>query len=66
MNIVRRGASRRSDHQVAADFPEPSAAHDVDVRTINYHLKKVFSESELEEVAVIRNFRRDVAQHAAS
>lgn len=31
--------------------------YDVDVRTINYHLKKVFDDSELEEEAVIRNFR---------
>ncbi len=31
--------------------------YDIDVRTINYHLKKVFSDSELEAVAVIRNFR---------
>lgn len=31
--------------------------YDVDVRTINYHLKKVFSDSELEAEAVIRNFR---------
>ncbi len=31
--------------------------YDVDVRTINYHLKKVFSDSELQEEAVIRNFR---------
>ena len=31
--------------------------YDVDVRTINYHLKKIFSDSELEENAVIRNFR---------
>ena len=31
--------------------------YDVDVRTINYHLKKVFSDSELEEDSVIRNFR---------
>lgn len=31
--------------------------YDVDVRTINYHLKKVFSDSELQEVSVIRNFR---------
>ncbi|MDO9181854.1 MAG: virulence RhuM family protein [Bacteriovorax sp.] len=28
--------------------------YDVDVRTINYHLKKVFSDSELEENSVIR------------
>jgi len=31
--------------------------YDVDVRTINYHLKKVFSDSELAEASVIRNFR---------
>lgn len=31
--------------------------YDVDVRTVNYHLKKIFADSELEEVSVIRNFR---------
>lgn len=31
--------------------------YDVDVRTVNYHLKKVFSNSELQEDSVIRNFR---------
>ena len=31
--------------------------YDVDVRTINYHLKNVFSSSELEEDSVIRNIR---------
>lgn len=31
--------------------------YDIDVRTINYHLKKIFSDSELEENSVIRNFR---------
>ena len=31
--------------------------YDVDVRTVNYHLKKVFTDSELEAVSVIRNFR---------
>ena len=31
--------------------------YDVDVRTINYHLKKVFEDSELLEEAVIQNFR---------
>jgi hypothetical protein len=31
--------------------------YDVETQTINYHLKKVFSDSELEEEAVIRNFR---------
>lgn len=31
--------------------------YDVDVRTVSYHLKKVFSDSELREDSVIRNFR---------
>ena len=31
--------------------------YDVDVRTINYHLKKVFSDSELDAASVIRHFR---------
>ncbi|WP_211364112.1 virulence RhuM family protein [Propionivibrio limicola] len=31
--------------------------YDVDVRTVNYHLKKVFSDSELEADSVIRKFR---------
>jgi hypothetical protein len=30
--------------------------YDVDVRTINYHLKKIFSDSELQENSVIRKF----------
>ena len=31
--------------------------YDVETQTINYHLKKVFSDSELEESSVIRQFR---------
>ena len=31
--------------------------YDVETHTINYHLKKVFADSELQEEAVIRNFR---------
>lgn len=31
--------------------------YDVEINTINYHLKKVFSDSELDEDSVIRNFR---------
>ncbi|HMW22583.1 MAG TPA: virulence RhuM family protein [Burkholderiaceae bacterium] len=34
-----------------------AALYDVDVRTVNYHLKKIFSDSELQAEAVIRNFR---------
>ncbi len=31
--------------------------YDIDVRTINYHLKTIFADSELQEESVIRNFR---------
>jgi len=31
--------------------------YNVDVRTINYHIKKIFTDSELESDSVIRNFR---------
>jgi hypothetical protein len=31
--------------------------YEIDVRTVNYHLKKIFSDNELQEEAVIRNFR---------
>uniref|UniRef100_UPI00110913C9 virulence RhuM family protein n=1 Tax=Dyadobacter bucti TaxID=2572203 RepID=UPI00110913C9 len=31
--------------------------YSVETHTINYHLKKVFTDSELEEISVIRNFR---------
>ena len=31
--------------------------YDVETHTINYHLKKIFTDSELEEDSVIRNFR---------
>ena len=31
--------------------------YDVETHTINYHLKKIFTDSELEENSVIRNFR---------
>ena len=31
--------------------------YDVDVRTVSYHLKKVFTDSELQESSVIQNFR---------
>ena len=34
-----------------------AALYDVDVRTINYHVKKIYSDSELQEESVIRKFR---------
>lgn len=33
------------------------ALYNVETHTVNYHLKKIFADSELEEAAVIRNFR---------
>ncbi len=33
-----------------------AALYDVDVRTINYHIKKVLSDSELQEDSVIRKY----------
>jgi hypothetical protein len=37
------------------------ALYDVETQTINYHLKKVFSDSELAEASVIRKFRTTAA-----
>ncbi|OOF47679.1 cell filamentation protein Fic [Rodentibacter trehalosifermentans] len=34
-----------------------AALYDVDVRTVNYHLGKIFSDNELQTDSVIRNFR---------
>ena len=34
-----------------------AALYDVDVRTVNYHIKKIFADSELHEDSVIRKFR---------
>ena len=35
--------------------------YDVNVRTVNEHLKKIFADSELQEKEVIRNFRTTAA-----
>lgn len=37
--------------------------YDVDVRTINYHIKKIFRDSELEPDSVIRKFRITADAH---
>ena len=37
--------------------PTTISTYDVDVRTINEHIKKIYSDSELEEDSTIRNFR---------
>lgn len=34
-----------------------SVLYDVNVRTVNEHLKKIFADSELQEDSVIRKFR---------
>ena len=34
-----------------------SALYNIDTRTVNYHLKKIFTDNELDESSVIRNFR---------
>jgi hypothetical protein len=39
--------------------------YDVDVRTINYHLKKIFSDNESQEDSVIRTFRITAADGKA-
>ncbi|MFV0267760.1 MAG: cell filamentation protein Fic, partial [Draconibacterium sp.] len=33
-----------------------AALYDVEINTINYHIKKIFSDSELQEDSVIRKF----------
>ena len=33
-----------------------AAVYGIDVRTINYHIKKIFQDNELEENSTIRNF----------
>jgi hypothetical protein len=39
--------------------------YDVQTHTVNYHLKKIFTDSELQEEAVIRNFRITAADGKA-
>ncbi len=39
--------------------------YDIDVRTINYHIKKIFSDSELQENSVIQKFRITAADGKA-
>jgi hypothetical protein len=46
-----------SDENVWLTQKMMATLYDVDVRTVNYHLKKIFSDSELLEDSVIQNFR---------
>jgi hypothetical protein len=46
-----------ADENVRLTQKMMATLYGVEVHTINYHLKKVFSDSELQEESVIRNFR---------
>ena len=48
---------RYADENVWLTQKMMATLYDVDVRTINYHVKKIFSDSELQEDLVIRKFR---------
>ena len=48
---------RYEDENIWLSQKMMAALYDVDVRTINYHILKVFEDAELEEGATIRNFR---------
>jgi hypothetical protein len=44
-------------HSCKSGFCLTVELYDVDVRTINEHIQKVFSDNELSEISTIRNFR---------
>jgi len=46
-----------SDENVWLTQKMMGVLYDVETNTINYHLKKVFSDSELQEDSVVRKFR---------
>ncbi|MDY6222394.1 MAG: virulence RhuM family protein [Candidatus Alectryocaccobium sp.] len=48
---------RYEDENIWLTQKRMATLYDVDVRTINYHVKKIFSDSELQENSVIRKFR---------
>ena len=48
---------RYADENVWLTQKMMAVLYDVDVRTVNYHVKKIFSDSELQEDSVIRKFR---------
>ena len=49
--------TRYEDENIWLTQKMMATLYDVDVRTINEHIKKIYSDSELEEDATIRNFR---------
>jgi hypothetical protein len=52
-----------SDENVWLTQKMMGVLYDVETHTINYHLKKVFSDSEIQEDSVIRNFRITAADN---
>ncbi len=48
---------RYEDENIWLTQKRMATLYDVDVRTINEHIKKIYSDSELEEDSTIRNFR---------
>ena len=48
---------RYEDENIWLSQKMMAVLYDVDVRTINYHIKKILNDSELEESSVIRKFR---------
>lgn len=48
---------RYEDENIWLSQKMMATLYDVDVRTINYHVKKIFRDSELQESSVIRKFR---------
>ena len=51
------GEAIYADEDVWLSQKMMAVLYDVDVRTINYHLKKIFKDSELDKNSVIRKFR---------
>ena len=48
---------RYEDENIRLTQKMLAGIYGVDVRTVNYHIKKVFEDAELQEDSVIRNFR---------
>ena len=48
---------RYEDENIWLSQKMMAVLYNVDVRTINYHIKKIFNDSELQENSVIRKFR---------
>ena len=63
-NALPTASLVRSSAAEYLTFVAASGKGGVEVPTINYHLKKVFEDSELEQDSVIRNFRITAADTA--